>query len=105
MLRMCRPIFVSGKAVVLDSVLCVPKGITEIEAKGVFAADLINKQSYWPKVVPGDLIDTQFLDKEVCDVGNIKARTEDGMLLKIFFMKEPDYAMKIMEIWMTIDEL
>ena len=87
MSRMCRPIFGSGNAVVLDSGFCVAKGITEIESKGVYAGALIKKQSYWPKGVPGDLIDTHFEDKEVGDVGMIEARTEDKKLFRIFCMK------------------
>ena len=46
--------------VVLDSGSCVAKFITELEAKVVYAADLIKKRRYWPKVVPGDIIDTHF---------------------------------------------
>ena len=44
MLRMRIPIFGSGKAVVLDSGFCVAKGITDIEAKGVYTTALINKR-------------------------------------------------------------
>ena len=58
-----------------------------------------------PKVFPSDLIDTQFEDKEVSDVGMIEAITEENTLFKIFIMKDPDYAMKIMGSWMTLDEL
>ena len=61
---MCRPIFGSVKAVVLDSVFCVTKGITDLESKGVYAAALIKKRSYWPEGVPGDLIDTYFEDMQ-----------------------------------------
>ena len=61
-LRMCRPIFGSGEAVVLDSGFCVAKGITEIEAKGIYMEDLIKKRRYWPKGLPGDLIDAYFED-------------------------------------------
>ena len=68
MLRMCKPIFGSRKAVVLDSGFCVAKGITDLEAKVVYAAYLIKKWCYCPKGFPGDLIDTQFEDKEVGDV-------------------------------------
>ena len=46
MLRLNRPIFGSGKDIVLDSVLCVEKCITEIEEKGAYAADLIKKWCY-----------------------------------------------------------
>ena len=42
---------------------------------------------------------------EVGYVGMIEVITEDNKLFKIFFMKYPDYVMKIMAIWMTLDEL
>ena len=48
-LNMSRPIFGSGKSVVLGSVFFVAKGITELEAKGFYAAALIKKRCYWPK--------------------------------------------------------
>ena len=63
MLRIFRPIFGSEKDVVLDSGFCVSKGIADPEAKGVYAAAMIKKRHYWPKGVPGDLIDTRFEDK------------------------------------------
>ena len=63
MLRMCGPIFGSGKTVVLYSGFCVAKGITELKAKGVYVAYLIKKRRYWPKRDPGDFIDTHFEDK------------------------------------------
>ena len=44
------------------------KGITELKAKVVYALYLIKKRRYWPKGVPGDLIDTNFEDNEVGDV-------------------------------------
>ena len=44
MLRMCRPIFGLMKDVVLDSVFCVAKGITDIEEKGAYATALPKKQ-------------------------------------------------------------
>ena len=45
-LRMCRPIFVSGMSVVLYSGFCVSKGITDLEAKGFYVAALIRKRHY-----------------------------------------------------------
>ena len=50
MLRVCRPIFGSGKAVFLDSRLSPPKGITYLEAKGFYVVDLINRWRYCPKL-------------------------------------------------------
>ena len=80
MLRIFRPIFVSEKDVVLDSGFCVSKGIADPEAKGVYAAALIKKRHYWPKAVPGDLIDSHFENQEVGDVQIIVTRTEDNKL-------------------------
>ena len=60
MLRMCRPIFGSGKAVVLYSGFCVTKGITELESKSFNDIALIKKQRCYLEVVPCDLIDTHF---------------------------------------------
>ena len=72
---------------------------------GVYVEALIKKWRYWPKGVPGDLIDTHFEDKESGDVEMIQARTEDNKLSKIFCMKQPYYVMKMMAGWMTLDEL
>ena len=46
MLRMCKPIFVTGKDVVLESGFFVVKGITKIESKGVCAGASTKKQRY-----------------------------------------------------------
>ena len=35
----------------------------------------------------------------------IDVRTEDNKLFKIFCMKYPDYVMKIVASWITLDEL
>ena len=48
MLRLCEPIIVLGKAVVLDSVFCVEKCIAKLEYKDVYAEDLIKKWRCWP---------------------------------------------------------
>ena len=70
MLRMCEPIFSTGKCVVLDSGFCVSKGITSLLEFGFYAAALIKKRKYWPKGVPRDAIDKYFDDKDVTHVGN-----------------------------------
>ena len=60
MLRMCKPIFVTVKAVVFDSEFCVAKGIVELEASG---GALIKKRWYWLRNVPDDDIDKYFEGK------------------------------------------
>ena len=104
MLRMCRSIFGSGKDVVFNSEFFVLKVITELKSKGVHVASLIKKRRYWPKGVPCDLIDTRFEDNEVGGVGMIQKRTEENKWFKTYFIKVPDYAMKVMASWMILDE-
>ena len=96
MLRVCRPIFVTGKSVVLDSEFCGDKGIKNIESKGVYAEDLTKKRCYWLEVVPGEIIDANFQDQDFRDVGIIKTITQENKTFRIFSMKDMDYAMKIM---------
>ena len=108
MLRMCEPIFSTGKCVVLDSGFCVSKGITALLEFGVYAAALIKKWKYWPKGVPGDAIDKYFSDKDVTHVDMLEAITvegPEGKAFKIFCFKDPEYVMQIMATWMTLEEL
>ena len=92
MLRICEPIFSTGKCAVLDSVFFVSKGITALLEFGVYAAALINKPKYWPKGITGDAIDQYFADKDVTYVDTLEAITEDGpegKAFNIFSFKEP----------------
>ena len=84
MIRMCRPFFGSGKSVVLETVVWVTKGITQLKDKGFYARFLIKKQRFCPKGVHGDLIDTHFEDKEIGHVERIEAITEYNNFFKLF---------------------
>ena len=84
MLRICRPIFGSGKAVVFDSGMCVAKVITELKSKIFHAETMIKKRRYWTKGVPGGLVYTHFEDKEVGYFGMVEVMTEDNKLFKYF---------------------
>ena len=64
-LRMCEPIFLTGKFVFLDSGFFVSKGITALLEFGVYSSVFVKKRKYWPKGVPGDSIDQYFSDKSV----------------------------------------
>ncbi|KAG7339484.1 hypothetical protein IV203_034480 [Nitzschia inconspicua] len=55
----------TSNLVVLDSGLCVLKGLIELRKKGVFAYALIKKRRCWPKFICGDEITNHFQDKEV----------------------------------------
>ena len=76
MLRKCETIFSTGKCVVIYSGFFVSKGITALLEFGVYAAALIKKRKYWPKVIPGDAIDQYFADKDVTYVDMLEAITE-----------------------------
>ena len=108
MLRMCEQIFSTGKCVVLDSGFCVSKGIAALLEFGVYSAAITKKLKYWHKVVPGDAIDQYFSDKDVTHVDMLVAITEEGpegKAFNVFCLNEPEYFMKIMATWMTLEEL
>ena len=105
MLRVCKPIFGTGKAVVLDSIFFVSKGITKLESKFVYVGSLINKWRYWPKLVHEDLIDTHFQDSMVGDVDMLEAKTQENKTFRIFFMKELDCVMMMMASWIILDDI
>ena len=84
------------------------KGVTALLEFDVYAAALIKKRKYWPKGVPGDAIDEYFADKDVNPVDMLEAITEEvteGKAFNIFCFKDPEYVMKIMATWMTLEEL
>ena len=105
---MCEPIFSTGNCVVLDSGFCVSKGVTALLEFGFYAAALIKKRKYWPTGVTGDAIYEYFAEKYVTHVDMLEAITEDfpeGKEFIIFCFKDPEYVMKIMATWMTLEEL
>ena len=77
MLRMCEPIFSTGKCVVLDSAFCVSKGITALLEFGVYDATLIKKRKHRPTDIPGDAIDQYFAEKYFTYLDMLEAITED----------------------------
>jgi hypothetical protein len=95
MLRMCQSIYHSGKLVILASGFCVLKGIIELKKVGVFVSALIKKHWYWPKDVDGNVINTDFSDKDVGDADAWPGEL-DGVQFHLFCMKEPDYIMSLM---------
>ena len=106
MLRMREPIFSTCKSVVLDNGFFVSKGITALFYFGVYAAVIIKKCKYWPKGVPGDAIGQYFSEKYVTYVDMLEAIIEDGpegKAFNIFCFKEPQYVLKIMVTWMTLE--
>ena len=75
MLCMYKPLFYMVKDVVMGSVFCVTNWIVALAAKGVYADVLVKKRRYWLKSVPRDLVDRDFLDKQVGFVGMLESAT------------------------------
>ena len=70
----------------------------ELAKIGVYAGALIKKRRYWPKHVPGDMIDARMATKEVGQTDSLYGKLDD-VDYDIFCMKEPDYVMKIMSTY------
>jgi hypothetical protein len=98
LLRLCKHMYCTGKVVILDSGFCVLQGIIELKKVGVFASALIKKRRYWPKYIPGDVIDQKLKEVEVGTTTSLKG-TLDELPYDIFCLKEPDYVMKIMSTY------
>ena len=102
LLHMLSPIYHKGFVSILDSGLCVLKGIIELRKKGVFASDLIKKWHCWPKYIKGDDIKAHFDNKNVGDVDSW-AGTLDNIPFHVYAMKELDYIMLLMSMYGTND--
>ena len=60
-----QPKFGSGTSIVMEIRLCMAKGVTQIQNRGVYGGSLIKKSQYWTNDVPGDEIDEHFKGSEV----------------------------------------
>jgi hypothetical protein len=56
LLQITKPIWNTGKVIILDSAFCVLKGLIELKKKGLYAAALVKKRRYWPRYICGDKI-------------------------------------------------
>jgi len=66
-LRLCTPLFMNGKVVILDSSFCVLLAVIALKKMGVFSSALIKKRKYLPRYVKGEEIKAHF---EVAPVGD-----------------------------------
>ena len=101
LLRMCKPLYSSGKVVVLDSGFCVLKGIIKLAECGVYAAAQIKKRRYWPAFVPGEAIKEKMQNNEVGSMQCVKG-TLNSTPYFIFNLKEPDYISSMMSTYGSI---
>jgi len=98
LLRLCRPLFGTGKLVVLDSGFCVLQALVELQKNGVFASALIKKRRYWPKHVDAETVQSYFANKEIGWQDRLPGQL-DGVDFDLFCLKEPDYVMILMSTY------
>jgi hypothetical protein len=94
LLNMMGPIHGMGKVVVLgDSGFCVASGMTALNAKGVYGQFLIKKRRYWPKYVPGELIDRHMGGKHLGETETY-VQNIDGMCFFVHCFCDADWMTK-----------
>ena len=89
MMCMTKPLFGTGKSVVINSVFCVMKGLVGMLAHGVYRTTVINKN-----ILAQVLHVTCFQDKEVGGVHDVCGYLY-GNKYNIKCTKEAGYAMKL----------
>jgi Transposase IS4 len=103
LLRLCSSIFQSGRVIILDSGFCVLQGIVELCQRGVFASAVIKKRRYWPKHVPGQLMDERMQGLHIGDTDAIQG-VLSGTPYKLFVMKDAAYNTKLMSTYGSLVE-
>ena len=98
LLRLSKPLFATGKIVILDSGFCVLAAILNLKQNGVYASAIIKKRWYWPKDVPADDIHKFFENKDVGDCHRLPGEKE-GIKFDIFAHKEPNYITMLMSTY------
>ena len=98
LLRLCKPLFATGKLVILDSGFCVLQALLTLKQYGVFASAVIKKRRYWPKNIPAEIIKKCFDDKAVGDCHRLPGDRE-GIKFDVFAHKEPDYITMFMSTY------
>ncbi|KAG7359200.1 transposase IS4 [Nitzschia inconspicua] len=98
LLRMLTPLRGRGMVILLNSCFCVLKGLIELRKIGIFASAVIKKKRFWPKHVPGDMMDEHMSTKQVGDVDSLKGKL-DGVSYDLFCMKDTNDTIKLMSTY------
>ena len=104
MLLCTRHICNCSKVFIMDIGFCVTNGLLELRKKGVFGAARIKKHIYWPVNSKVYAIDAQFSSKKVSNVDALN-QVEDGVAYHISCIKEPDYVMKLITKYGTLEPM
>jgi Transposase IS4 len=94
----------SGRVVIMDSGYCVLQALIELLHVGVYSSTVIKKRRYWPKYIDGEVIDQHFQIKKVGQCDSLQ-ETLSGKAFSIFCMKEENYTMKLMAMYVALVEI
>ncbi len=103
LLNMTEPLHRTGKVVTGDSGFCVAEGMMALHEKGVYGQFLIKKRRYWPKHVPGELINAHMVGKSL---GETKTYVQDivGTRFLVHCCRDANWTKKIMSTHGVLDE-
>ena len=104
LLDMTAPIHRTGKVVTGDSGFCVTEGVTALHDRGVYGQFLIKKRRYWPKHVPGDLIDAHMAGKALGETETY-VQEINGTRFLVHCTKDAEWVTKIMSTHGVLDEI
>lgn len=103
-LRMCQPLFATGKCVVMDSGFCVVDALIKLRKRGVFASIMVKKRKYWPRGINGNAISEHMKEKPVGSVDALPG-VKANQNFNVFCMKDPEYVTTLMATFGALDEV
>ena len=86
LLRLCIPLFMTEKVLILDSVFCVLFYVIALKKMGVFSASLVKKRRYCPRYVKVREIKAHFEDAPVGDIQRFPG-VINGVKFDLFSLK------------------
>ena len=98
LLHLTNIIFHMTKFVILDSGVCVLRGIIEIQKRRLFYNTLIKRLQYWTKYVDDDAINNHFEGKIFVTVG-VLSGTLENTPFHIFLIEETYYTMNLISTY------
>jgi len=104
--RMTKPLWQTGKAVVMDSGFCVLEGVVRLRRdRGVYACAMIKKRRNWPSGVDGAKMDAELEATEIGQSstwsGTWKESSKPDQPFTLLAMKDVDFVLKMMTTFGT----
>lgn len=103
-LRLCKSIGHSGRAVVMDAGFCVLEALIQLRRElAVFGCIMIKKRGSWPKHVPCERVLQHYADKTVGEADALPGKYK-GEEFHIVAWKKPEYVTIMMTTFGNLQE-